>query len=592
MPPSRRPPMKVVLATAIAETSLTIGGVRVVIDSGLMRVPRFDPGSGLSRLVTLRVTRDAADQRRGRAGREAAGVCYRLWTRGEDRGLVPHRQPEILEADLAPLALDLAVWGARPDELDWLDPPPAPAFAQAMELLHELDAVDDAGAVTPHGRRIARLGLHPRLGHMILRGADLGQARLACDLAAVLAERDFLRGSPEAHGSSDASAAGAITIPDADLTLRIEALRRPGSTHRGATGAFAPAHVRREADRLRRLVSAADAADAAMTPDSHQVGLLTAFAYPDRIGQRRDGERGRFLLRNGRGARLAGVQTLEGADWLVAADLDNRGAEARIFRAAPLKREDVEEHLAGQALDLEEVLWDPEAGRVIARRRRTLGALTLEEGPLPAPDPAAVAAAVVDGIRQAGLQVLPWDPETRHVRERLRFLHRLDPDAWPDSSDDALMASLEDWLGPFLHSARRLADLRRVDLATALLARVPWTHRARLDELAPERVQVPSGSSIRIDYSDPEAPTLAVRLQEVFGLVETPRVGGGRIPLTMTLLSPARRPVQVTRDMISFWRDAYHQVRKDLRGRYPKHYWPEDPLTAQPTHRTRPRPKD
>jgi ATP-dependent helicase HrpB len=572
--PSRPGERKVVLATSIAETSLTIEGVRVVIDSGLMRVPRFDPGTGLTRLATVRVTRDAADQRRGRAGRTAPGVCYRLWTRAEERGLVRHRSPEILEADLAPLALELAAWGADPGELRWLDSPPPAAFAQAMELLRELEAVDDDGAVTGHGRELARLGVHPRLGHMLLRGRELGLASLACDLAALLTERDILRSEGRA--------------PDADLRIRVDALRHrggaqvdPGALHR----------VRQEAKRLggmlhdarpdRRSSAASGAADDA------QAGVLAALAYPDRIGQRREGERGRFLLRNGRGARFAEPQTLEGEDWIVAAEVEGRGTDARIFRAAPLTLEDVETHFGAQAREVEEVFWDQAADRVVARRRRVLGALTLSEAPLDSPDPAAVAAAMTDGVRTAGLEALPWTSETRQLRHRLAFLNRLDPDHWPDASEAALAATLEEWLLPFVTGLRRGAELRQVDLAAALMARVPWERARHLDELAPTHVEVPSGSRIRVDYADPATPALAVRLQEVFGLLETPRVGGGRVPLTLQLLSPAQRPVQVTRDLASFWREAYFDVRKDLRGRYPKHHWPDDPLTAQPTRRTR-----
>jgi ATP-dependent helicase HrpB len=580
--PSRPGERKVVLATSIAETSLTIEGVRVVIDSGLMRVPRFDPGTGLTRLTTVRVTRDAADQRRGRAGRTAPGVCYRLWTRAEERGLVRHRSPEILEADLAPLALELATWGAHPDELRWLEAPPAAAFAQASEILLELEAVDHAGAATEHGRELARLGVHPRLGHMLLRGRAMGLTALACDLAALLTERDILR--------------GAGRPPDADLRIRVDALRRGGGVQ---VDPGALRRVRRETQRLRTMLadtradtrsdSRADTHSDARA-DSHsdaRTGALVALAYPDRIGQRREGERGRFLLRNGRGARFAEPQTLEGEDWIVAAEVQGHGTDARLFRAAPLTLDDIETHFGTQATETEEVFWDEAVERVVARRRRMLGALTLSEAPLASPDPAAVAAAMTAGIRAGGLATLPWPSETRQLRDRLAFLHALDPEHWPDASDAALAASLEEWLQPFLTGLRRRAELRQVDLAAALLARVPWEQARRLDELAPTHVGVPSGSRIRVDYSDPASPALAVRLQEVFGLLETPRVGGGRVPLTMHLLSPAQRPVQVTRDLASFWRDAYFDVRKDLRGRYPKHHWPDDPLTAQPTRRTR-----
>ena len=588
--PSPRGQRKVVLATSIAETSLTIEGVTVVVDSGQARVPRFDPGTGMTRLETVRVTRDAADQRRGRAGRTAPGICYRLWTRAEERGLVPHRRPEILEADLAPLALELATWGADPRELRWLDPPPEAAFAQATELLRELEALDADGA-TDHGRRLAELPVHPRLAHMLVRGQALGDGSAACDLAAILDDRDFLRGA----GRS----------PDADLRLRVEALQRARSS-RGTPGQLRGHdlsrgglhRVSREADRLRRAIggdgriaggsparrSAATDADAQAA-----VGVLTALAYPDRIGQRRQDQRGRFLLRNGRGARFAEPQALDGNDWIVAAEVEGRGREARIFRAAPLTLEEIETHFADQVREVEEVAWDPDASRVVARRRRALGALTLMEAPLLSPDPAALGRALLDGVRAAGVAALPWSRETAQLRERLAFLARLEAESWPDTSESALESSLDDWLLPFVSGLKRLEDLKRVDLGEALLARTGWERRADVDRLAPAEIEVPSGSRIRVDYSDPAAPALAVRLQEVFGMTETPRIGGGRVPVTLKLLSPAQRPVQVTQDLASFWRDAYFEVRKDMRGRYPKHYWPEDPLQAEATRRTKPR---
>jgi ATP-dependent helicase HrpB len=578
---------KVVLATSIAETSLTIDGVRVVVDSGLMRVARFDPGTGMSRLETVRVTRDAADQRRGRAGRTGPGTCYRLWTHAEERGLVPHRRPEILEADLAPLALDLAAWGAAPDELRWLDPPPAAAFAQATELLAELDALDDDGVLTDHGRRIAGAGLHPRLAHLAVRGAELGAGDLAAGLAALLGERDILRGAGRA--------------PDADLRARLEIL---ASGRHGGGEAVDTAAVRAagaEASRIRRWVATETARPANAEPrgtpapgpaatGAPSVGLLAALAYPDRIARKRPGERGRYLLRNGRGARFAEPQPLEGEPWLAVAEVEGRGTEARIFRAAPLSLEEVETAFAGQIEEHEEVRWDGDAARVVARRVRRLGAIELGEGPLRHPDPDAVAGALLDGVRAAGVASLPWSKETNQLRERLETLHLLEPERWPASSPGALEATLDDWLLPFvlgLPGATRLDDLRRVDLADALLARVPWELRSRLDDLAPAHIQVPSGSRVRLDYSDPAAPVLAVKLQEVFGMVETPRIAGGRLPVTMHLLSPARRPVQVTRDLASFWRDGYFEVRKDLRGRYPKHPWPEDPMATEATKGTK-----
>jgi ATP-dependent helicase HrpB len=571
---------KVILATSIAETSLTLEGVRAVIDSGRMRVPRFDPGSGMTRLVTVRVTRDAADQRRGRAGRTAPGVCYRLWTRAEEEGLIPQRIPEIREADLTPLALELALWGSPPEDLPWLDPPPPGAWAQARSLLAALGLLDAEGRVVEEGLRVARLGVHPRIGHMLLRGMALGWGPLACDLAAILEQEDFLRGDGRA--------------PDADLRLRVEFLarhRRGGSLPAGVDrGALERVH--REARHLRIALGMGSGATGA-EGEAWATGVLAAFAYPDRIARQRGG-RGRFLLRSGRGARFAEPQGLEGAEWLVAAEVEGSGAESRIFRAAALDLDEIETYFGSVIEAREEVEWDPETGRVRAQRIRALGAISLSAVRAPHPDPERVAEALIHGIRAdaargVGLPSLPWTPERVQLRERLHFLHHLDPDRWPSARWEDLVEQLEDWLLPFLHGMRSLDDLARVALEDALLSRLAWEDRAALDRWAPAHLEVPSGSRIAVDYADPTAPVLAVRLQEVFGWVETPRLAEGRVPLTLHLLSPARRPVQVTRDLGSFWREGYFQVRKDLRGRYPKHFWPDDPWTAEPTRRTRPR---
>jgi len=563
-PPGRR---KVVLASAVAETSLTIEGVRVVVDAGLMRVPRFDPGSGMTRLETVRVTRDAADQRRGRAGRTAPGLCVRMWTRDEDRGLVPQRAPEIREADLAPLVLELARWGADPDELRWLDPPPPAAVAQARELLGELEALDATGGLTEHGGRMAAVGLHPRLAHMVLRGAELGSGAAACDLAALLEERDVLRAGEG--------------LPPSDLRLRVELLG--GGRRRGRADPGALARIRQHAGALRARLEAGPPP----TGGGASVGLLTALAYPDRVARLRSGSRTRFLLRNGKGVALEATDPLAGEPWIAVAELDPRARDGRVFLAAPLTAAEVEDAFAHRIVEEEEVGWDGQAGRVVARRVRRLGALVLGEGALRDPDPASLADALCAGVKETGLHVLPWSKETHQLRARLDFLHVLEPGAWPSASEAALLDTLEAWLAPFLGGMRALDDLARLDLAEALLARVGWERRPEVERLAPSHLEVPSGSRIALDYDDPTAPALAVRLQEVFGMTDTPRVGGGRVPLTMRLLSPAHRPVQVTRDLASFWRDAYFDVRKDLRARYPKHAWPEDPLAAEPTSRTR-----
>ncbi len=549
--PSRPGERKVVLATSIAETSLTVEGVRVVVDCGLSRVPRFSPRTGMTRLETVPVSRASADQRRGRAGRLGPGVCYRLWSEQEDRALVARSTPEILEADLAPLALELAAWGiADASELAWLDPPPAAALAQARELLQQLGALDDE-TITPHGKRMAGLGLHPRLAHMALRAADLGLGGLACELGALLSDRDILRG-------------------DADLRLRVEALRA-GASRRASV----------EAEHWRRTLGVAPGGDVDAT------GLLLAFAYPDRIAQRRGA--GRFLLRNGRGAALAAGDSLYDESYLVAAELDDQGADSRIFLAAPVELADLERYFEGQVETVEVTAWDRSVQAVRARRLTRLGALVLRDVLLPNPSPEAAAAGLLQGVAEEGLGILPWTKGARQLQERMLFMHHADPGTWPDVSDAGLMSTLADWLGPHLYGLRTRDDLQRLGLAGTLEEMLTWDQRRELDEQAPTHITVPSGSRIPVDYSEPGAPVLAVRLQEVFGLLETPRIGRGRVPLTMHLLSPAHRPVQVTRDLASFWRTAYFEVRKDLRGRYPKHYWPEDPLSATPTNRAKPR---
>jgi len=589
--PDRR---KVVLASAVAETSLTIEGVRIVVDSGLMRVPRFDPASGMTRLETVRVTRDAADQRRGRAGRTGPGVCYRVWTPGEDRGLVPTRMPEIGEADLAPLVLELACWGSDPSELRWLDPPTPSALAAARDLLESLRALDSAGNLTPNGSKLAELGAHPRVAHLLLCAREMGLESLGCELAALLGDRDVLRAPGRAA--------------DADLRLRVEALRRAGAGSAPLSGhsvdRAALARARKETSHWRRRLSAVGHgeptgftgdAGAGGSPRAGSgaageiafTGVLAALAWPDRVGRLRGGSR--YLLSGGRGAVLEGEQTLVGTEWLVAVSVDGRGRDVRILQAAPLDEADVETLLRDLVLESEEVTWNAAGGRVEALRVRRLGAIEISRGSLPEPDPELVRAAIEGGIRDAGLNVLPWTKDTTRLRERLAFLHRTDAETWPDVSSEALLATLGDWLFPFAPGARSLADLERVNLAEALLARLPWEARDRLDTLAPTHVEVPSGTRVALDYSDPGSPVLAARIQELFGMAETPRIAGGRVPLTIHLLSPARRPAQVTRDLSSFWREGYFDVRKDLRGRYPRHYWPDDPLVAPATRRVRPR---
>jgi ATP-dependent helicase HrpB len=575
---------KVVLATNIAETSLTIEGVRVVVDSGLARRARFDPATGMSGLETVRISRASADQRRGRAGRLGPGVCYRLWSESEHASLAAQTAPEILEADLAPVALELAEWGITdPRTLRWLDPPPNATFAQARDLLRSLEAIDAQGRITPHGRALARLGTHPRLAHMIVRGADLDLQRLALETAAVLGERDLLRWNGNRR--------------DADLRLRIEALRRgrvddPHVAADVRVDGGARQRALRAVEILeRQLEGRAPALPSPASGGGEDVGRLLAFAYPDRIAQSR-GAGGRYLLASGRGARLTDVQSIGQAEFLVVADLDAGDREALVRLAAPLRRSTLEEDFAPLIEHRERFEWDAREQAVIARDERWLGAIKLGERRLENPDAARITNALLDGIRELGLDALPWTKEAHALRQRLAFAREVDTRAqqpWPDVSDAALSATPDIWLAPWLSGMSRRDHLARLDMTGIIGGLLDWNQRQRLDEIAPTHLQVPSGSRIPIDYS--ATPTVAVRLQEVFGLAATPAVGGGRVPLTLQLLSPAHRPVQVTRDLASFWARGYAEVKKELKGRYPKHYWPDDPTSATATARVRPRPK-
>lgn len=569
---------KIVLATSIAETSLTIDGIRVVIDAGQLRVPRFDPRSGLTRLETIRVTQDSAEQRRGRAGRLEPGICYRLWTEKEQGSLTARRPPEILEADLAPLVLELALWGTNdPAELSWLTPPPAGAVAQATELLTDLGALSPAGRITPHGTQVAELPLHPRLAHMLIKAAPLGLTALACEMAALLSERDILRG-PESRRN-------------ADLRLRLDVLHGQHDHAAGATvDRAALQRVKRTADLWKRqLGRRTDARQADDQADHRAPGMLLALAYPDRIAQRQPGHEARYLLANGRGALFPSPDPLGSEPYLAIADLDAGMQWARIDLAAPISIEDIETLSAGNIIESQAVVWDAKTSAVRASRQQRLGALVLSEDALSKPEPALITEALMQGVRQAGLHILAWTPELAQWRARVQFLRRLDGtnSTWPDLSDEALLRTLAEWLGPYLHGITTLDRVTRLDLAQPLRGLLNREQQRQLDRLAPTHVTVPSGSHIRIDYETANFPILAVRLQEMFGRKETPRVAGGRVPLMLHLLSPAKRPVQVTQDLAGFWGTTYQEVRKELRGRYPKHAWPDDPLTAPPTARTK-----
>jgi ATP-dependent helicase HrpB len=565
--PSEAGQRKVVLATNIAETGLTIEGVRVVIDSGFARRPRFDPLSGMSRLETLRISRASADQRRGRAGRIEPGVCYRLWSEGTDQALESFTPAEILEADLAPLALELAGWNAAsPGALKWLDPPPAAAFAQARDLLRDLGALDTAGRITAHGREMLSLRIHPRLAHMLLRARALHLADVACDLAALLGERDLMR----RQGARDA-----------DIRTRLEILRgehsQPESINRAALE-----RARAMARQLRRRLRESRE-HAAAIGEADQAGVLLALAYPDRVARARERGSGRYVLSNGRGARLDGAQSLARGEFLSVAELDGAEREARIFLAAPLGRAALETTFGSEIGERERVSWDARERAVVAVKERVLGELVIEERNTRA-DAQVIGRALLEGIRELTLEVLPWDRETRSLQARVRFVASLPaerPGNWPDLSDSALLARAEQWLLPRLEGMTRVEHLARLDLRAALESELDFRQRRRLDELAPTHLVVPSGSRIRIDYLDADAPSLSAKVQELFGMSATPRIGGGAVALLIKLMSPANRPVQVTRDLASFWRSGYAQVRRELKGRYPRHDWPEDPLIAR-----------
>jgi ATP-dependent helicase HrpB len=558
--PGRR---KVVLATAIAETSLTIEGVRIVVDSGWSRVPRFDPVSGMTRLATVRVSRASAGQRRGRAGRLEPGVCYRLWSEGER--LEVHSAPEITQADLAPLTLELAQWGAQDaSKLAWLDPPPAAALSQARELLLQLGALDQSGRITAHGRRLVELPLHPRLAHMVIRGAERGAGWPACLIAALVSERDILSGP---NVSADAGLRLRIL---ADESARVDDAARVRRVRAIARDIAGQAGVARVDNR-----------------SFHDAGLLLALAYPDRIAQRRPGSDARFLLSNGRGAFLPDSDPLGHADWLAVAELDGNARDARIFLAAELDHAALRQEFAEQIQTRDVLEWDEGRQAVDAAIETRLGAIVLERRASECPDAARVAALLLDAIRHKGLGVLPWTPAIRNWQARVTFLRRETGNDWPAVDDAALSAKLDAWLLPYLHGMSRFSHLADVPLQQALAALLDYRQQRQLDELAPTHVTVPTGSRIAIDYASGEVPVLAVRLQELFGLADTPAILGGRVPLLLHLLSPARRPVQVTRDLAGFWRSSYQDVRKDLRGRYPKHHWPDDPLQAEPVRGVR-----
>ena len=570
---------KVVLATNIAETSLTIDGVRVVIDAGLARVPRFDPGSGMTRLDTQRISRASATQRAGRAGRLEPGVCYRLWSEDQHAQLAAYGTAEMMQADLAGLALQVARWGVSAQELVWLDAPPAASYAQAQQLLERLGAMNPAspqgGTLTAHGEAMAELPAHPRIAHLLLRGQEWGLADMACHVAALLGERDILRGA------------------GADVHSRLALLDGEARAARGGQGGVQRA--RQLARQYRAQLRGKPARPVADPEHPRWLGALLALAYPDRIAQQRKPGGAEYRLANGRAALFSEVDALMKQPWLVIADLGSRQGqrEERIYLAAEFDPALLDDVLSEQVSVIDQLDWDEREGVLRAERQRKVGELVLSREPLTGLDETARTQALVNLVRRKGLELLPWTPELRQWQARVGLLRQLDLEAqgqsdWPDVSDAALLASLEDWLAPYLTRVSRLSHFASLDVSSIVHNRLPWPLPQRLEEQAPHHIKVPSGSSVRLDYSE-HPPILAVRLQELFGLADTPRIAGGRQVVKLHLLSPARRPVQVTQDLANFWRSTYAEVKKDLKGRYPKHYWPDDPLVAEATARIKPR---
>lgn len=557
--PAPKGTRKVVLATSIAETSLTIEGVRIVVDSGLARVPRYEPDIGLTRLETVRVSRAAADQRRGRAGRTEPGVCYRLWDEPQTASLAPYTQPEILSADLSSLVLDLAQWGvADPAALSFLDPPPQPAWKEAKSLLAELNALDGDGRITAEGKSLRALALPPRLARMIVDSHRAGEGEAAAEIAAIITERGL----------------GGDSV---DLEHRRDQFRRDRSPRAASAR-----------DLARRWASQVAASEKAATGEGDlSTGLMLAYAFPDRVARNRGN--GSFVLANGRGAAVDQTSSLARAPYIAIGEMTGTAASGRILLAAQISQDEIEQHFAEHIESVEEISFDRGAMALRARRKRALHAITLSEATLAVSSSEDTARIFADGLIAAGLDRLPWSKLAKQWRDRVMFLRKAEGDSWPDLSDDGLIARRDDWLVPALYDKIALKDISAGDLSDALMALLPWEMRARLDREAPTHFEAPTGSVLAIDYEAEQGPTIAVRLQELFGLNTHPSIAAGKVPLVLELLSPAQRPVQVTRDLPGFWRGSYSAVRSDLRGRYPRHPWPEDPANALPTRRVKPR---
>ncbi|MEA5421965.1 ATP-dependent helicase HrpB [Synechococcus sp. CCY9202] len=565
---------KLVLATSIAESSLTIEGVRLVIDAGWSRRSRFDPATGMDGLVTVPASQASAEQRRGRAGRLGPGHCLRLWSPAEQQRRPAFDPPELLEVDPLPIALQLAQWGAGlGEDLAWLTPPPLAGLQEARRLLEQLGALDQSGALSDHGRALSAVGLHPRLAHLLLKASGAGDLDLACDLAVLLSERDPL--DRQEHGS--------------DLLRRLAWMRPQGQ---GRRGSGPQQRLHQLAAELRRQVRAAAAPPSGADPGpadlEWRAARLITWAYPERIALRRPGSPHRYQLRSGRGATLHPSDPLVLAEALAVAVLDGQGQDAAIRLAVPLPAALLEELAVDQGVSVEEVRWDNTAQRVRCERSLRLGALVLERSPWPEADEDRIRQALLEGLRQRGLEALPWGARSRQLQQRLLLAHQHLGSPWPDCSDQALSQTLEDWLGRHLQGVRSLEDLQRLDLCEVLWADLDWTQRRLLDDWLPQQLTVPSGRRIHLTYQNGEA-VLAVKLQEMFGCRQTPTLLQGRLPVTVHLLSPAGRPAAITRDLSGFWDQGYAEVRRDLRGRYPRHPWPEDPRQAQATAHTKAR---
>ncbi len=572
---------KIVLATNIAETSLTIEGVHVVIDSGLTRMLRYDPSSGMNRLVTVPVSRASADQRKGRAGRLGPGACYRLYGRHELRDMLPFTLPEIATSDLSQLVLELAVWGVKdPSQLSWIDAPPAGAWDSARSLLHDLGALDAAGFATPRGRLMVRFPLHPRLSRLMLKARELGCVRLGADLAALITERDLFR-----HN------AGERIIREPDISERLEALRK-GRRGGDADARMDPSALRtveRTATQLMRLMSGPSENSSRDVADTDLISRLLLSAYPDRICKRREEGAGRFVLAQGRGVRLSLDSHLGNSPYLIAVNVDaGEKTEGFVHVAAPVSEDMIRGECAGRIETIRKVEWDRKAGRIIAVVEGRLGALILSSRPF-TPTDDETAPILCEGIRMTPGMVA-FSKEARQFQARAGLMRTAFPEeAWPDLSDEMLFSRPEEWLLPWLAGIRSAQELAGLNLIPALKARLSREEGRLLDERAPVSITVPSGSRVTLDYASGDVPVLAVKLQEMFGLADTPMIAGGRVKVLLHLLSPARTPVQITQDLKGFWNSGYPLVKKDLKGRYPKHPWPDDPWNAAPTRRTKPR---